>query len=48
MSIQRKSRALKLGRWLAAGLAIATLAIVPTACGSSGGKSTTTTTKVGY
>jgi hypothetical protein len=50
MSNQRKSRALKRGRrWLLAGLAFATLAVVPTACGSSANTtSTTTTAKAGY
>ena len=38
-------------RWLMAVLAVVTLALVPTACGSGGGsgtKSTTTTTAPGY
>lgn len=52
MSIQGKFRALKCGgRWVLAGVAIASLAIVPTACGPSSGNSTTTsttTTKAGY
>jgi len=49
MTNQPKSRVKRGRRWLVVGLAIATLAIVPTACGSSTGSSvTTTTTPPGY